>query len=193
VYSSQFTVLQQFLDRNSSDFVLVLEDDVIFDINFPLEAFSAYCAERNIDYIRLFGKHFAGAIWLGFFFDRSIIRYRTSPAGAQAYLMSKQGAKLFTEHFQLIDATVDLAMDRFWESQLPIYSIFPYPIIERYSPTSIPIPSTHEALGAEDRFAWNCHRALGKAKKIYANITLRTVDARMKQKSPEFRQVFDSA
>ena len=117
----------------------------------------------------------------------------TSPAGAQAYLMSKAGARLFTEKFRSICATVDLAMDRFWESHLPIYSIFPYPVIERYSPTSIPIPPRAAELDARDKLAWNCYRAIGKARKIGTNLALATADARMKRESPAFRQVFDSA
>src|SRR3979411_2468260 len=81
VYSSQFAVLKKFLDSGTSDYVLVLEDDVIYDVDFPLGEFAAFCAERKIDYIRLFGKHPAKSVRVGFFYDRSIMRYETSPAG----------------------------------------------------------------------------------------------------------------
>jgi glycosyl transferase, family 25 len=192
VYSSHAAVLSEFLRQGSAEYVLVLEDDVIFDIDFPIAEFSAFCAAKDIDYIRLFGKHYAEAVRLGFFFDRSIVRFKTTPAGAQAYLMSRTGARQFTENAQSIDATVDLAMDRFWHLGMPIYSIFPYPIIERYSPTSIPIPNPNQTgeLDAKEQLLSYYNRAINKARKIKANIALGPADRRMKRGSARFRQVF---
>jgi glycosyl transferase family 25 len=192
VCSSHVAVLSDFLERGSAEYVLVLEDDVIFDTDFPLDEFSAFCSEKGIDYIRLFGKHYAEAVRLGFFFDRSIVRFKSSPAGAQAYLMSKAGARKFLEGYPSIDATVDLAMDRFWTLQLPIYSIFPYPIIERYSPTSIPMPAYVRDRSRWENLVWQCNRTITKVRKIYANIALRAVDRRMKRESWSFRQIFDA-
>jgi glycosyl transferase family 25 len=191
VGSSHVAVLTEFLQRDSTDYVLVLEDDVIFDTDFPLDKLSALCADKGIDYIRLFGKHYAKAIRIGFFFDRSIIRYETSPAGAQAYMMSKNGARLFVEKFRSIDATVDLAMDSFWKLGMPVYSIFPYPIIERYSPTSIPIPPGTSELSKIDRTIWNYNRVITKAKKIRANMMLSAKDRIMQRESAKFRQIYD--
>jgi glycosyl transferase family 25 len=192
VCSSHVAVLSDFLERGSTEYVLVLEDDVIFDTDFPLDKFSAYCSEKGIDYIRLFGKHYAKAVRLDFFFDRSIVRYLSSPAGAQAYLMSKAGARRFLEGYRSIDATVDLAMDRFWALQLPIYSIFPYPIIERYSPTSIPMPPHVRELSSWENLVWQCNRSIAKVKKICANMALHAADRRMKQDSWHFRQIFSA-
>jgi GR25 family glycosyltransferase involved in LPS biosynthesis len=192
VCSSHVAVLSDFLERGSTEYVLVLEDDVIFDTDFPLDEFCAFCSEKGIDYIRLFGKHYAKAVRLGFFFDRSIVRYLSSPAGAQAYLMSKAGARRFLESYRSIDATVDLAMDRFWTLQLPIYSIFPYPIIERYSPTSIPMPPYVRELGVWENLVWQYNRTITKVKKIWANIALRGTDRRMKRESLRFRQIYDA-
>jgi glycosyl transferase family 25 len=191
VCSSQVAVLDAFLQHGSAEYILVLEDDVIFDTDFPLDDFAAFCSEKAIDYIRLFGKHYAEAVRLGFFFDRSIVRYKSSPAGAQAYLMSKAGARKFLEGYRSIDATVDLAMDRFWILQLPIYSIFPYPIIERYSPTSIPVPAHVKERSRWENLVWQYNRAVAKAKKISANIALRAEDRRMQRESWYFRQIFD--
>lgn len=192
VCSSHVAVLSDFLERGTTQYILVFEDDVIFDTDFPLEEFGAFCSQNNIDYVRLFGKHYAEAVRLGFFFDRSIIRYKTSPAGAQAYLMSKAGARKFLESYRSIDATVDLAMDEFWITQLPIYSIFPYPIIERYSPTSIPVPASVKELSSwETLIRWR-NRAAAKLSKIGANVALRGADRRMQQRSWRFHQIFDA-
>jgi glycosyl transferase, family 25 len=169
--------------------VLVLEDDVIFDTDFPLDVFSAFCAENGMDYVRLFGKHYANAVRLGFFFDRSIVRFTTSPAGAQAYLMSKSGARKFLESYTSIDATVDLAIDKFWKTQLPIYSIFPYPIIERYSPSSIPVNESGNELTSVEKLQQLANRVIAKGRKVAGNIALRTADREMQQKPWRFRQI----
>jgi glycosyl transferase family 25 len=192
VCSSHVAVLSDFLERGATEYILVLEDDVIFDTDFPLEELSAFCSKNDIDYVRLFGKHYANAVRLGFFFDRSILRYTTSPAGAQAYLMSKAGARKFLESYRSIDATVDLAMDQFWITQLPIYSIFPYPIIERYSPTSIPVPASVKELSSwETLIRWR-NRVAAKLRKIGANVALRGADRHMQHKYWRFRQIFDA-
>ena len=189
--SSHAAVLDEFLKRGSSEYVLVLEDDVILDTDFPLDDFGSFCSEKSIDYIRLFGKHYTKAVRLGFSFDRSIVRYKSSPAGTQAYLMSKAGARKFLEGYRSIDATIDLAMDRFWTLQLPIYSIFPYPIIERYAPTSIPMAVYVKERSRWENLTWQYNRAVAKARKIGANIALRAEDRRMQRESWHFRQIFD--
>jgi glycosyl transferase, family 25 len=189
VYSSHFEVLKQFLARGESDFVLVLEDDIILDTAFPLQEFADFCADKSIDYMRLFGKHFADGVRLGFFYDRAVVRYKSSPAGAQAYLVSRHGARIITEKFRSIIATPDLAMDRFWESQLPLYSLFPYPVIERFSPTSIPIPRAGDELSSSERLVRAFNRVIDKASKIGANLLLKRSDAALRRRLPAFRQV----
>lgn len=67
VCSSHVALLSDFLERKAAEHMLVLEDDVIYDTDFPLDAFCTFCAENCIDYVRLFGKHYAPAIRLGFF------------------------------------------------------------------------------------------------------------------------------
>jgi glycosyl transferase, family 25 len=192
VCSSHVAILSEFLARGTADYILVLEDDVIFDTDFPLDAFAGFCAENGMDYVRLFGKHYATAIRLGFFFDRSMVRYTTSPAGAQAYLMSKTGARKFLDSYPSITATVDLAMDAFWTTGLPIYSIFPYPIIERYSPTSIPMPAYLRELNGTENMVWQTNRIRTKAQKIAANFRLGKIDRDMMRRSWRFKQISDN-
>ncbi|PZA12821.1 glycosyl transferase [Rhodopseudomonas palustris] len=189
VCSSHAAILGEFIDRNQADYILVLEDDVIFDTDFPLDQFCAFCADNGLEYVRLFGKHYAKAVRLGFFYDRSIVRFTTSPAGAQAYLMSRIAARRFLDSYRSIRATVDLAMDSFWITQLPIYSIFPYPIIERFSPTSIPMPPNSVDVRGWENLAWQSTRAVNKARKILTNVKLRKLDERMRQRQWDFRQV----
>jgi glycosyl transferase, family 25 len=191
ICSSHVAVLDQYLKQGSSDYVLVLEDDVLYDTNFPIEKFSTFCAEKGIDYIRLFAKHYVEGVRLGYFYDRHIVRFKTSPTGAQAYLMSKRGARSFIESFRSIDQPVDLAMDSFWRTRLPIYSIFPFPIIERYSRSQNLIPSYPERLDRWDRLVRFYSRAANKTKKAWANLELAASDRKMKRDGATFQQIFD--
>lgn len=191
VTSSHIAVLSDFVARNAAEHILVLEDDVIFDIDFPLDKLTDFCAAHAIDYIRLFGKHYADAVHLGFFYDRSILRYTTSTTGGQAYIMSRSGAQRFINSFPTIDTTVDLAMDAFWQTGLPIYSIFPYPVIERYSPTSIPIPPSANDLGMIGLACLYARRMGRKLRKIIRNWSLRSTDEAMRKKFDHFSQILD--
>ena len=191
VTSSHIAVLSDFVARDKSEHILVLEDDVIFDIDFPLDRLRDFCSAHDIDYIRLFGKHYANAVQLGFFYDRSILRYTTSTTGTQAYIMSRKGAKRFIDSFPTIDTTVDLAMDAFWETGSPIYSIFPYPVIERYAPTSIPIPPIGTELGKMGLAYLYSGRLARKCRKIVQNWSLRSTDKAMQKKFDQFSQILD--
>jgi glycosyl transferase, family 25 len=188
VYSSHYAVLKEFVDNSASDFILVLEDDVIFDIDFPLDVFSKYCSARGIDYVRLYGKFYRHAALIGHFFDRSLIRFRTSPSGAQAYLMSKAGARRYIDYARAVQATPDITMDSFWHHKMPIYSILPYPAIERFSPTSIPIPEFKE-LSMREKVIWNVNRTINKIRKVAEDYILMSSDAKMRRSSPAFHQV----
>lgn len=192
VTSSHIAVLSDFLERNTAEHILVLEDDIIFDVDFPLEKLRDFCVSHAIEYMRLFGKHYADAVRLGFFYDRSILRYTTSTTGTQAYIMSRSGAKRFIESFPTIDTTVDLALDAFWQTGLPIYSIFPYPVIERYAPTSIPIPPSTDDLGLMGLVYLYAGRLGRKCRKIARNWTLRSTDKTLQRKLDHFSQIMDT-
>jgi glycosyl transferase, family 25 len=188
VWSSHYTVIKRFLDESPSDYLLVLEDDVIFDTDFPIEQVADLCAEKTIDYLRLYGMYYAKAQQLSFFFDRAIIRYMSSPCGTQAYLLSKAGARKFTDTSRKLDATIDLALDQFWRTGLPIYSIFPFPIIERFSPSSIPIlPAS--ATSGRDKLISHLNRLINKVRKIRENARLGRHDAQFRRGGLPFRQI----
>lgn len=188
VFSSQYTVVKRFLDESTSDYLLVFEDDVIFDTSFPIEELATLCAEKEIEYIRLFGMYNAKATYLSYFYDRTIIRYQSSPCGTQAYLISKAGAKMFTDAWRKVELPVDLAFDAFWRTGLPIYSVFPFPVIERFSPSTIPILSP-DPMGIRDKAMWNLNRIANKLRKIRENARLARADAKFRRSALPFRQI----
>jgi glycosyl transferase, family 25 len=189
VFSSHYAVWKAFLEGQSSEYLLVLEDDIILDTAFPVAEFAAFCARFGIDYVRLFGKHYTKATRLGFFYDRALVRFGTTPTGAQAYLLSVAGAQRLVGYCRTVDATIDIVMDRFWDTGLPLYSIFPYPVVERFVPTSIPIPAAHSRLSREERRAWDLHRAVNKIRKIGEDWRLSGSDGRLRRRMPAFHQV----
>jgi glycosyl transferase, family 25 len=188
VWSSHYTVLQRFLNEGVSDYLLVFEDDVIFDTAFPIHAVVNLCEERGIHYIRLFGLYYASAVRLSYFYDRSLIRFKSSPAGAQAYLISKEGARRMVKGCQAIETAVDLAMDYFWKTGLPIYAVFPFPVIERFSPTSIPIQNGG-GLSRGEKGAYTISRVRNKLLKINENRKLASVDNQFQRNALAFKQI----
>lgn len=191
ICSSHIGALDQFVQQGSSDYVLVLEDDVIYDTNFPIDKFATLCAENGMSYVRLFAKQYAEAVILGYFYDRHIVRFKSSPTGAQAYLMSKPAARTFIDSFKRIDQPVDLAIDSFWRTKLPIYSIFPFPIIERYSRSQNLIPPFSEKHDIGERLLRFFSRASNKSKKILENFKLTSLDHKMQENNATFHQVFE--
>ena len=191
ICSSHVAVLEQYVTTGVADYILVFEDDVIFDINFPIERFGDFCRQKKIQYMRLFAKHYVEGITLGYFYDRHIVRFKTSPTGAQAYLMSKSGAKSFLQSFTAIDQPLDLALDSFWRTGLPLYSIFPFPIIEGFSRSQNLIPPYTDARDLSDRITRFYTRAANKTKKAWANFELAARDRKMKRAGDAFQQIFD--
>jgi glycosyl transferase, family 25 len=190
VSSSHMSVLAEFLRDSASDFIFVMEDDVIFDTAFPLPRLARLCRDHDIHYIRLFGKHPVPFTTLGSFYDRSIIRMKTTPTGGQGYLMTKQGARQFLENFRVITSNFDMGMDNFWITKLPLYAVFPYPIIERFSPTQIPIPDRFEPMSRADMVRFNLHRVARKSRKIVENLALTTRDRALAGTLASFHQIY---
>ena len=188
VWSSHISVVERFLNEGTSDYLLVLEDDVIYDTAFPLQAITDLCKERQIHYLRLFGMYHVDAVRLGFFFDRSIIRYKSSPAGTQAYLVSKEGAKRLVEHCRDMESTIDLAMDAFWKTGLPLYAVFPFPIIERFAPSTIPMQDPGQLSQSESR-AWVARRIHNRLSKLKENSRLRASDRSFQRAAMAFKQI----
>ncbi|MBB94176.1 MAG: glycosyl transferase [Rhodobacteraceae bacterium] len=188
LWSSHYSVIAEFAETSPCDYLLVFEDDVNFDTAFPLPDLVSFCRDEDIHYMRLYGMYYPKGAQLSFFYDRSIIRYDSSPSGTQAYLLSKEGARRVAETCRQVDTAWDLALDRFWKTGLPLYSIYPFPALERYSPTSVPMLDVMPlALG--DRLGFLRTRIGNRLGKMAANRRLRRRDRQMRARGQDFRQV----
>ncbi|MCJ2019210.1 glycosyltransferase family 25 protein [Methylobacterium sp. E-065] len=137
-FRSHYNLLSQFLSSGSTDWLLVLEDDVWIDSDFDFQELIDLLEKRSIDYIRLFAKMFKPADIVdnlsGF---RQIIRFRTDPYGTQAYLINKRGCDAFLKDIQRISIPIDDELGRFWRHKLDPYCVFPFPVVERNTQSSL--------------------------------------------------------
>jgi glycosyl transferase, family 25 len=137
-FKSHFSVIRDFLDNGTRNWLLVLEDDVWFDTNFDLRELVDFIDQKDIDYIRLFAKMYKDAdriaMLSGF---RQIVRFRTDPYGAQAYVINKRGAKAFLDGLTSIELPIDDELGRFWRHGLEPFGVFPFPVVERSVASSL--------------------------------------------------------
>jgi glycosyl transferase, family 25 len=138
-YSSHFE-LWRWLVRADCEQLIVLEDDVVVDWEFIRNFSVMEMASRGIEYLRLFAKMPAPWRFVASpYFDqyRHLIRFTGYALGTQAYVLSKSGAERLICHGSNIEAPVDVYMDRTWDHGLLNLALYPFPIYERYQPSSI--------------------------------------------------------
>lgn len=188
LWSSHYAVLLDFVQTGSSDYLMVLEDDVQLDSAFPMDRLLERCAAEDIHYMRLYGMYHRAARQLSYFYDRAIIRYHTTPSGTQAYIVSKEGARRILDTCQQVDTAWDLALDEFWKTGLPLYSIYPFPVLERFSPSSVPINEI-VPLNLRDRLGFFVTRVGKVLRKKGGSWRLRGRDRQMRARGQGFEQV----
>jgi len=139
-FSSHFACMKAHSARTEGEYpyLLVLEDDVVLDPAFNLEMIPALMQSLQIEYLRLFSRFMTRVKYLGRVgSDRGLYRFIVPPYGTQAYVVSKLGARRFVESVSRIDRPVDDELDRYWANQLPTYALYPYPVIESSTLTTV--------------------------------------------------------
>ncbi|HEY3699408.1 MAG TPA: glycosyltransferase family 25 protein [Spongiibacteraceae bacterium] len=138
-YSSHYATWQWLIDSDYEQ-MIVFEDDVGVDWVF-VEQFAAQdFAQMNIPYLRLFAKIPPRWRYVATpFFDRyhHLIRFTGYALGTQAYLLTKQGAQQLLESAKAIRYPIDTFMDRYWEHGVANLAVYPFPVFERFQPSSI--------------------------------------------------------
>lgn len=145
-YASHFKIWE-WLANSDYDQAIILEDDVIVDWSAIEEIAAHRFADHAIDLLRLFISH--PFYW-------KIVKYRLlSPHihlvrpvgmafGTQAYLLTKAAARVLVAKYALVTAPLDWVVGRYWEHQLNVYSLAPFPVIERHA-SSVIGESQHQA------------------------------------------------
>ena len=136
-YKSHHKVLSDFVAAPRSDWLMVMEDDVWFDTDFDCRRLAGQLEERGIGYVRLFAKAFKPADVVDHLDGRELIRFRTDPVGLQIFLVSHAAAARALASIDAITTAIDHELGRFWRNGLDNYSLFPFPALERTSPSTI--------------------------------------------------------
>jgi glycosyl transferase family 25 len=167
-YTSHYKAWQSLVNSND-DQIIVFEDDVLVD--WPIINRLAECnfSRLKIDILRLLATH-------TFPFDISIHRFISPHShllrnrglflGTQGYLLTRRGAEALLSTGTVIAAPVDWVMSRYWEYNVPNYCLFPFPIIERY---------TQSTIGSSSREAGHQATTLDRAARLYWRIKNRII------------------
>jgi glycosyl transferase family 25 len=138
-YSSHFAAWESLL-AGEADQYIVMEDDIIVDWPYVAELARVDFAAEKIDYLRLYWK-WPVRTWMirDNFIERAkkIVELSGVPFGTQGYVITRSGAERFTAHCRIVRRPIDCEMDRWWDHGIPNLSVFPCPIMEEYSQSSI--------------------------------------------------------
>ncbi|WCT73240.1 glycosyltransferase family 25 protein [Sphingomonas naphthae] len=153
--------------------VLVIEDDVLLDPGFDFAGLPALMTATGIDYLRLYARFSVASRRIALVGHRWLIRFRRPPYGTQCYMLSRHGAATLLAAATSVSRPIDDEMDRYWHNGLPIYALYPFPVLEMQSGSSIRatevLPTEVSGLAhrrwqalriAEWLKSWGCDRAL---------------------------------
>jgi glycosyl transferase family 25 len=129
-FGSHVACMIEFVEKSSDDFLFVIEDDVILDTNFDYGLIVGWMHKLEIEYLRLYSRYAFKARYILEIGRRQLIRFKYGPYGTQAYIISRSGAVQFLKSVSRCERPIDDELDRFWHHHLPPYAIFPYPVLE---------------------------------------------------------------
>jgi len=138
-YSSHYAAWQVFLESGAPQ-MLVLEDDTIVDWGFLERLVAVDLEAAGVPYIRLYAKRlcaFRLVLRNAVAQQRSLIEYLDRPLGTQGYIMTREGAERFVRHCRRVRRPLDDELDRSWEHGVACLGIFPFPVIELSTASSI--------------------------------------------------------
>jgi len=160
-YASHAAVWEWLLESKLPQ-MIVFEDDVVADWPFIAQLAALDFSQMGIDYLRLFTKIPARFRKLRCpFIDRyhHLIRITSFALGTQAYLVTRAGAERLLKHATRIECPVDAYMDKYWQHGVPNLALYPFPVFERFSASTIgEARFEKQPLPVADRVALFSHR-----------------------------------
>lgn len=138
-YSSHYTAWERFLETEASQ-LLVLEDDTIVDWGFLEKLVRLDLRGAGVPYLRLYAKRpcalrevMRDAVEQ----QRTLVEYLDRPLGTQGYVITRDGAERFVRHCRRVRRPLDDELDRSWDHGVACLGIFPFPLIEESTASSI--------------------------------------------------------
>ncbi len=127
-YMSHLKAIRLVLDRELPR-AIILEDDVIFDKDFPVWASSECPLPDDLELLKLegFGAHTTIKVPISSYANRTI-RFSYKPTGgAAAYLITLNGARKILDKLNVIRGQLDYDLFTYWKTGLRLYEVFPFP------------------------------------------------------------------
>lgn len=136
-FKSHYAVWRIFEAEPSLDWLLVLEDDVCLDTSFDFATLIAALEQEGLGYLRLFCREWRRGWPVMSLGDHQILFLASDPYGAQGYLVSRPAAARLVESIEAIRRPIDDELGRFWEKGLGNFLLFPFPLLERQTPSTL--------------------------------------------------------
>jgi glycosyl transferase family 25 len=137
-YSSHYHAWLALLDSRATQ-MIVLEDDTIVDWSFLEKLASLDFSARGVTYLRLFARRPCTFRVHGEAVEpqRYLVEYAAYAHGTQGYVITRAGAERFVRHCRLVRRPVDVELDRAWDHGVPCLAVFPFPLTEMSSGSTI--------------------------------------------------------
>jgi glycosyl transferase family 25 len=138
-YASHFAAWTDFLESGASQ-LIVLEDDTIVDWTFLAKVARTDLQASGVGFLRLFAKRPCAFRRVRADFIehlRYLIEFLDHAWGTQAYVITRAGAERLARHCRVVSRPIDIELDRSWAHGVPNLCVFPFPVVEEASPSSI--------------------------------------------------------
>jgi glycosyl transferase family 25 len=138
-YASHFK-LWEWLANSDCDQAIIFEDDVIADWGIIEQLAVKRFSDYGINLLRLHALYpfqFRVVKYRLFSPQTHLVRIVGMSLGAVAYLLTKNAARTLVSNYSIIAAPADWVLARYWEHRIIGYCMFPFPVIERHSPSTI--------------------------------------------------------
>ena len=130
-YSSHYHAWLALLESPAPQ-MIVLEDDTIVDWTFLEKLAATDFTGRGVSYLRLFAKRPCAFRLHGEAVEpqRYLVEYAAYAHGTQGYVVTRAGAERFVRHCRRVRRPVDIELDRAWDHGIPCLAVFPFPLTE---------------------------------------------------------------
>jgi len=137
-YSSHYYAWLALLDSRAAQ-MIVLEDDTLVDWSFLEKLASLDFSARGVSYLRLFARRPCTFRVHGEAVEpqRYLVEYAAYAHGTQGYVITRAGAARFARHCRRVRRPVDVELDRAWDHGVPCLALFPFPLTEISSGSTI--------------------------------------------------------
>ncbi|MEN7536255.1 glycosyltransferase family 25 protein [Aurantiacibacter flavus] len=137
--ASHLTVMREFLD-GSADYLMAVEDDVLFDPTAKFAAHVKFMQLCNLDFYKLYARFFVPSRFIANIGRLAFYRAQWPTLGTQCYVVSRAGARILLDNAAAnggLTKPIDDTNDSYWSTGLPIVFPYPFPLMEIAYPSSI--------------------------------------------------------